>query len=205
MLYNILTNPWVMMVVCAALVFAEMFVVKKWFTNFTNKIKKEKKRRFVNILFGVFTCVVLGYAQMYAARDAFGLTFTIHYAIASAGIASFVYLAIEKIFTESEVNALGKAFCDFVSHSDMFDGELSTEGVIAVARKLFNITNEIDKKEATKEEEAVDKVVKKLNEFLNDGKITSEEKAEADKLIKESGVNLENNSTYEHYKALLSK
>lgn len=205
MLYAFLKNPWVMMVICSAIVFAEMFVVKKWFTGFTGKIKKEKVRRSLNVFFGVITCIALGYAQMYAIKDALKLTFTTHYALASGALASFIYLALEKIFTESEVNALGKAFCDFVSHSDLFDGELSTDGVVAVARKLLNITYEIDKEEATKEEEAVNKVVTKLNEFLNDGRITKEEKAEADKLIKESGVALENNSTYEKYKALLGK
>lgn len=205
MLYTILTNPWVMMVVCSLLVFAEMFVAKRWFTNFTQKIKNEKARRSANLLCGMLTCVVLAYAQMYALVDVFKLTFTLHFALASAGIASFIYLAIEKIFEESEVNALGKAFCDFVSHSDIFDGELTTEGVVAVARKLLNITTEIDKKEASKQEKAVDEVVKKLNEFLNDGKITEDESKEAEKIIKSAGVNLSGHSTYEKYKALLNK
>lgn len=205
MLYEFIANPWVMMVICAAIVFGEMFVAKKWFTSFTVRIRNEKARRGVNVLLGLCTCVVLAYAQMHALLDVFALTFTVHYAVASAGIASFVYLAVEKIFTESEVNALGKAFCDFVSHSDIFDGELTTEGVVAVARKLLNITTEIDKKEAAKEEKAVDEVVKKLNEFLTDGKITDAEKAEAERLIKASGTKLAGNSTYERYKALLDK
>lgn len=205
MLYTILTNPWVMMVICALLVFAEMFVAKNWFTKFTKKIKNEKTRRGLNIVLGLLTCVVLAYAQMYALLDVFKLTFTLHFAIASAGIASFIYLVIEKIFDESEVNALGKAFCDFVSHSDLFEGELTTDGVVAVARKLLNITTEIDKKEATKQEKAVDEVVKKLNEFLNDGKITKEESEEAEKIIKSAGINLSGNTTYEKYKALLNK
>lgn len=203
MLYTIITNPWVMMIVCSALVFCEMFVAKKWFISFTEKIKNEKVRRGANIFLGVCTCMVLAVAQMYALCDMFEMEVYYTLAFAAALIASFIYLVIEKIFTESEVNALGKAFCDFVSHSDLFDGELSNEGVVAVARKLLNITNEIDKKAATKQEAAVEEVVKKLNEFLNDGKITDEERKEAEEMTK--GMNLDGNSTYEKYKALLNK
>ena len=38
-----------------------------------------------------------------------------------------------------------------------------------------------------------------------DGKITDSEKAEADRLIKEVGADIEGNSTYERYKEVLGK
>ena len=159
----------------------------------------------MNVLLGVITCVALASAQMYALCDVFNTVYRWSFVIAAALSATGLYLIIEKIFGESNLVALGKAFCNFVSHSDIFDGELTADGAVAVARKLFNITTEIDKKEIAKEEKAVDEVVKKLNEFLNDGKITDEEKAEAEKLIANCKKGIENNSTYEKYKALLNK
>lgn len=205
MLYSFLTNKWVIMVLCAVLVFFEMFVAKKWFTSFTVKIKKVKAKRAANVALGLVTCVVLAMAQMYALCDVLKTQVYIPHIFAAAGIATLVYLCIEKIFTESEVNAMGKAFRDFVSHSKLFDGELSPEGVMAVAGKLLNITDKIDTEETAKESKAIEEVCAKLNEFLYDGKITADEKAEAEKLIKESGANLEGNSTYEHYKNVLGK
>lgn len=205
MLYTFFTNVWVIMILCAALVFCEMFVAKKWFTSFTAKIDSEKARRGANVALGIFTCLVLAYLQMYALCDVLKVSVYVPHIYAAAGLASLVYLAIEKVFTESEVNALGKAFYDVVSHSDIFEGELTTKGAVEIAKKLFNITNEIDEKEASKQEKAVEKVVKKLSEFLDDGVVTAEEKAEAEKLIRESGVSLEGNSVYEHYNELLNK
>ena len=203
MLYNFFTNRWVIMVLCAALVFCEMFVAKAWFTSFTQKIKNEKARRGANVAFGFLTCVVLSILQMYALCDVLKATVYMPHAYAAAGIATLVYLVIEKIFTESEVNALGKAFRNYVSHSDAFDGELSPEGVVTVARKLLNIADKIDQKEAEKERKTVDEICAKLDKIMEDGIVTKEEQAEADKLI--DGVDLEGNSAYERYKNVLGK
>lgn len=205
MLLNILTNRWVLMAVCLVLVFGEMFIAKKWFTSFTVKIKNAKMKRGVNAILGLITCFVLAAAQMYALCDVLGAVFYWRFVLAAAIGANFLYVVLEKIFGESEVNALGKAFCEFISHSDMFDGNITTDGVVAVAEKLLNITTEIDKKVAIKEAAAIDEVVKRLDGFLADGKVTEEEKKEAEKIIADSGVNFNGNSTYEKYKALLNK
>ena len=204
MLLTILTNRWVLMVVCALATFGLMFPVKNWF-NFTRKIKNVKAKRGVNVVLGIATCVALSAILMYMLCDVLGAVFYWKFVIAAALGATGFYLVLEKVFGESEVNELGKAFYEFISHSDLFDGKLSTDGIIAVAKKLFGITNKIDNKEAEKETKAVDAVVERLSGFLSDGVITDEEKVQADKLIKDSGANLDGNSTYEKYKALLNK
>lgn len=205
MLLEILTNRWVMMVVCMLLVFGEMFIAKKWYISFTKKIPNNKVKRALNVVFGLATCFALAAAQMYALCDVLGGVFLWHFVLAAALGATGLYLILEKIFGESEVNELGRAFCEFISHSDMFDGDLTTDGVVTVAKKLLNITNAIDEKVASKEKKAIDEVVKRLDSFLADGKVTEEEKAEAEKMIAESGYNFTGNSTYERYKALLNK
>lgn len=205
MLLAILTNRWVLMVVCAALVFGEMFLVKKWYTSFTKKITNVKFKRAVNVILGLTTCFVLAMAQMYALCDVLGAVFYWKFVIAATLGATLLYLILEKIFGESEVNALGRAFSEFISHSDMFDGNITTSGMVAVAEKLLDITQGIDEKVAKKEKKAIDEVVKRLDGFLEDGKVTKEEQAEVEKIIKETGVNLDGNSTYEKYKSLLNK
>lgn len=205
MLLEIITNRWVMMVICGLLVFAEMFVAKKWFTSFTVKIKDETARRGVNVLLGMITCFALASAQMYALCDVFKTVYNWAFVIASALGATGLYLIIEKIFGESKLVALGKVFREFISHSDLFDGELTIDGVVAVAKKLHNITIAIDKKEAEKETKAVEGVVERMSQFLVDGKITAEEKAEAEELIKSAGEDFKKTSTYEKYKAMLGE
>ena len=205
MLLTILTNRWVLMVVCTLLTFGEMFVAKNWFVKRTSKITNAKVKRGVNIVLGTLTCFVLAAAQMYALCDVLGADFAWKYVLASTVLATWIYYMLEKVFGESEVNALGKAFSEFISHSDMFDGNLTTDGVTAVAEKLLGITNKIDNEVASKQAKAVDAVVERLSGFLNDGVITDAERAEADKIIAESGVNLNGNSTYEKYRALLNK
>lgn len=204
MLYQFITNKWVIMVICAILVFIEMFVAKKWFTSFTVKIKNAKAKRTINVVLGVATCVALSVLQMVALCDVLKVDVYMPHAYAAALLATCLYLSLEKIL-KSEVEALGEAFQNYVSHSDAFDGELSSGGVMEVARGLFNITNKIDEKEAEKESKTVAEICHKLDKILEDGIVTDAEKAEADKLIAESGADLEGNSTYEKYKAVLNK
>lgn len=204
MLLNLLKTDWILMLVCAACVFGEMFLVKNWFLSFTKKIADARARRGVNVLLGIFTCFVLSAAQMFGFCDVLGVTYSWVWVIAATGIATGVYMIIEKIFGESYVNELGKTFSNFISHSELFDGKITKEGVIAVANQLLAITNKVDVAEASKEAKAIDEVVKRLDGFLADGKITDAERAEATTLIKNSGIDV-TSSTYEKYKALLNK
>ena len=204
MLLEFFKNPWVLMVLCMVGTFGEMFFAKKWFTSFTSKIKNVKAKRGLNVVLGMATCVALSAVQMYTLCDLLGSVYLWTRVIAAAAGATGVYLILEKVFGESEVNELGKAFHDVVSHSELFDGDLSTAGATEIAKKLFAITTEIDKKVAEKETKAIDEVVKKLDSFLMDGVVTEEEKREAQRLVSANGVALEE-SAYEKYKALLSK
>lgn len=204
MLLAILTNRWVLTVVCALLVFGEMFLVKKWFTSFTSKIKNVKVKSGINVILGLITCFALSAAQMYALCDVLGAVFAWKWVMAATLGATLVYLILEKIFGNAVVNELGKVFANYISHSDMFDGKITEKGVVAVAEKLLNKVNKIDTAIAAKEAKAIDEVVKRLDGFLEDGKITEEEKVEATELIHNNNIDV-NNSTYEKYRALLNK
>lgn len=189
MLYEFFKLPLVMMFVCAVLVFAEMFLAKKWYTTFTKKIDSVKGRRGANLLLGIATCLVLALSQMAALCDVFGIAWLWQYAIASAFIATGLYIALEKVFGESEVNAIGKIFCDVISHSTEFDGNITHSGMVDVAHKMSSLVNGIDTKKGEKQTTAIDKVVAKLDSFLADGNITADEKAEAKKIVAEAGIN----------------
>lgn len=188
MLYEFIKQPLVMMFVCAFLVFAEMFLVKKWYTTLTKNIDSVKARRGANLVLGIFTCLVLALSQMAALCDVFGIAWLWHYAIASAFIATFLYIALEKVFGESEVNAIGKIFCEVISHSTQFDGNITHSGMVDVAHKMSAVINGIDEAKAKKETSAIDNVVAKLDSFLADGEITTDEKAQAKKLVADAGI-----------------
>ena len=188
MLFEFIKQPLVMMFVCALLVFAEMFLAKKWFTSFTKKIESVKARRGANVLLGIFTCLVLALSQMAALCDVFAIEWLWQFAIASAFIATFIYIVLEKIFGESEVNEVGKIFCEVISHSNQFDGNITKSGMVDVAHKMFAVINDIDKAVAAKQTKAIDDVVARLDAFLADGKVTAEEKAEAQKLVADNGI-----------------
>lgn len=205
MLLNLLKTDWILALVCAACVFTEMFLVKKWFTSFTQNIKDARARRGANVILGIFTCFVLSAAQLFGFCDVLGVAYSWVWVIVSTGVATFIYWGIEKVFGDAYVNELGKTFSNFISHSELFDGKITKEGVISVANQLLAITNKVDVAEATKEAKAIDEVVKRLDGFLADGKITDAERAETERIIKASGVNLNGNSTYEKYKALINK
>lgn len=204
MLLNIFTNRWVLMVVCALLTFGLMFPVKKWFTSWTGKIANVKAKTAVNVVLGLITCFVLAATLMWALCDVFGAVFYWRFVIASTLGATLIYLILEKIFGNAVVNKLGKDFANFISHSDMFDGKITDAGAIAVAEKLFERVNKIDKAVAEKEGKAIDEVVKRLDGFLSDGKVTDEEKAVATELINKHGIDV-SSSTYEKYRELLGK
>lgn len=188
MLYDFIKQPLVMMFVCALLVFAEMFLVKKWYTTLTKKIDSVKARRGANLVLGIFTCLVLSLSQMAALCDVFGIAWLWQFAIASAFVATFIYIALEKVFGESEVNAIGKIFCEVISHSTQFDGNITHSGMVDVAHKMSAVINGIDEAKAKKETTAIDNVVAKLDSFLADGEITAHEKAEAKKLVADAGI-----------------
>lgn len=188
MLFEIIKQPLVMMAVCALLVFGEMFIAKKWFTSFTKNIQSAKARRGANLGLGIVTSVGLALSQMAALCDVFGIAWLWHFAIASGFIATFIYIALEKVFGESEVNEIGKIFCNIISHSDQFDGNITHKGMVDVAHKMFAVVNKKDETAKAKETKVIDSVVAKLDAFLSDGTVTDEEKAEAKKLVEDAGI-----------------
>jgi hypothetical protein len=188
MIYEFIKQPLVMMFVCALLVFAEMFLAKKWYTTLTKKIDSVKGRRGANLVLGILTCLVLALSQMAALCDVFGIAWLWGYAIASAFIATFIYIALEKVFGESEVNEIGKIFCEVISHSTKFDGNITHSGMVDVAHKMSAVINGIDEATAKKQTNAIDDVVARLDAFLADGKVTADEKAEAQKIVAEAGI-----------------
>lgn len=188
MLYEFIKQPIVMMFVCALLVFAEMFLVKKWYTTLTKNIDSIKARRGANLVLGIFTCLVLALSQMAALCDVFKIAFLWQFAIASAFVATFIYIALEKVFGESEVNEIGKIFCQVISHSAKFDGNITHSGMVDVAHKMSAVISAIDNAKAQKETNAIDDVVSRLDAFMADGDITADEKAEAKRIVAEAGI-----------------
>lgn len=198
------TNRWVLMVLCALGTFGLMFPVKKWFTSWTYKIKNVKAKTALNIFLGIITCFVLAAGLMWALCDTFGGTFYWRFVIAAALGATGLYWALEKIFGNAVVNKVGSDFAKFISLSDMFEGKITEEGLIAVAENLFAKVSKIDKAVAERERKAIEELDKTLDGFLADGKVTEEEKAQATELVNAHGIDV-NSSTYEKYRVLLNK
>lgn len=206
MIMELMANRWVLYVVCTLLVFAEMFFAKKWYTTVTVKIKDAKVKTFTNLVLGVLTCVALAAVQMWALCDVFGGTFYWHFVVAAGLSSTAIYLAFEKVFGNATANKLGEMFRSLVSHSDIFDGEISPSGAVKVAERIQDVVAKIDEKEAEKEDKAIAEIVSRLDAFLEDGKITVEEKENADKFLKDySADDLKGNPTYEKYLELLNQ
>lgn len=205
MILDWLANRWFQLGLVTLLTFAAMYGAKYWFVSFTRKIKNVKARRGLNVLFGVGTSFVLAAIELYAFTDIFGGTFTWTFATAAALGATGLYLIIEKVFGESVANEVGKAFCEFVSRSDLFDGKLSAQGAVDVAKKLLGKVDIVDKKEAAKEKKAIDEVLKKLDGFIADGEVTEAERAEADKILENAHADVLASSTYAKYQELLKQ
>lgn len=193
MLYELIKQPLVLMFVCAFLVFAELCIAKKaapkiWFTNLTKNIPSPEVRRGVNFVIGVVISVGLALGEMAMICDVLGMAWLWHFAIASGFIATFVYIVIEKIWGESKANELGKIFCEVISHSSEFDGNITEAGKRELAKKIANSIKTLDKAIADKETHAIDNVVAKLDEFMADGNVTEAERAEAKKLVANAGI-----------------
>lgn len=195
-------NPYIFTALVLLGVFFEMFAAKKLYIGFTSKIKNEKARRGLNVFFGLTVCFILAYGQMYVLTNLIGAAFAVKHVAAAALGATGLYLVLEKVFTDSEMTAIGKVFCDIVSRSDMFDGEITPDGVASTLTNMLSIVQNKDAEKAALEKKAVDDVTARLDEFLADGKVTLEEKKAAQKLVEESGVTL-SGSTRAKYEALL--
>lgn len=200
-----LKNPYVSGFFCTVFVFIEMFGAKKWFTSWTVKIKNETVRTGLNLVLGVITSFALAAADLYLYSEFLGARFIWNFVFSASAGATLIYLALEKVFGNAKVTALGKVFSNFISHSDLFDGKLTSEGMVSVANKLLDVTRDLDKKEAAKEEKAINQAVELLKGFVVDGKITEEEKAEANKIIAQHSEQLKGNPTYERYQQLLNQ
>lgn len=203
MLLEFVKQPLVLMFICALLVFGEMFIAKKWYTNLTKKIEKAKARRGINLILGIVTSLGLSLSQMAALCDVLAIEWLWQFAIASAFVATFIYIALEKVFGESEVNEIGKTFCEVISHSAQFDGDISHKGMVAVANKMLTVVHKVDEAVAEKETKAIDDVVARLDSFLADGRVTEQEKAEARKLVANAGI--DDATLLAKYSALLNK
>ena len=206
MIMELMANRWVLYVVCTLLVFAEMFFAKKWYKPFTEKFKNAKVKTATNLILGVFTCIALAAVQMWALCDVFKGVFYWHFVVAAGISATGIYLCFEKVFGNAETTKLGETFRSVVSHSNLFDGEISASGAVKVAEKLHSVVAEIDHKEAEKEDKAIKEVVSRLDAFLKDGKITVDEKETVDKVLENySPADLKGNPTYERYLQLLNQ
>lgn len=205
MIIDFISNPWIIAAIATVCVFFEMFFAKKWFIAFTKNMKSAKARRGFNVILGILTCISLASAQTFALCDVLGVVFAWKWAIAAGLASTLIYLILEKVFTDSELKELGEAFRDLVSHSDMFDGDLSKDGVIRVAQGIFEITSRIDDEVASKESKTIDAVTQKLEEFIKDGNVSESEKEQAAALVKKYGSALTSTSTYEKYLSLLNK
>lgn len=200
-----LANRWFQLFLVTLFTFAAMYGAKYWFISFTKKITSAKARRALNLVLGVFTSLLIAAIELYVFTDIFGGTFTWTFVVAAALGATGLYLVIEKVFGESVANEVGKAFCEFISRSDMFDGKLSVEGAVDVAKQLLGKVDIVDKKEASKEKKAIDEVIKKLDGFIADGEVTEAEKAEAEKLLACAHDSVYTSSTYAKYQQLLNQ
>ena len=203
MIRELIATPIVLSIVVMLLTFGEMFIAKKWFTSFTVKMANPVARRGVNLIAGVATAVILAYAQIFAVCDWFNITLAV-WTVFVAGLgATGMYLALEKVFGEAKVNELGKTMVNVLSHSKLFDGDLSVEGATKFTKKLLNVVDAIDKEVARQQDVAVDKAVNALEDFVKDGKITKEEQTKAEALL--NNVNLDGHDVYKRYQALLNK
>ena len=195
-------NPYVFTALVLLGVFFEMFAAKKLYVGFTSTIKNEKTRRGLNVFFGLVVCTILGYGQMYVLTNLIGATFAVKHVFAASLGATLLYLVLEKVFTDSEMTAIGKVFCDIISRSDMFDGEITPDGVAGTLTNMLSIVQAKDAEKAAQEKKAVDEVAARLDAFLADGKVTAAEKEEAKKLVEMAGTTL-STSTRAKYEALL--
>jgi cytochrome c556 len=178
MLFELIKQPLVMMFVCAIGVFGIMYGAKHSFLWLTKKIKTERYRKVANMVLGVATCLEVAFGLMWVLCDACGIAYLWQFAIGSAFIANYVYIVLEKYFG-ADVEAIGKIVKDIFTHSDLFDGTITAQGVAHFVEKTTNMLKQSDEKVASKETKAIDEVVAKFDAFLADGKVTEEEKAEA--------------------------
>lgn len=196
------SNPYVFTALVLLGVFFEMFAAKKLYVGFTSTIKNEKARRGLNLFFGLVVCFILAYSQMYVFTNLISAEFGLKHVAAAACGATLLYLALEKVFTDSEMTAIGKVFCDIISRSDLFDGEITPDGVAGTLTNMLAIVQTKDAEKAAQEKKAVDEVAARLDAFLADGKVTVEEKEAAKKMVESCNTPL-SGSTRAKYEALL--
>lgn len=200
MIYALVTNPIVLMVLCGFATFGIMFGAKYLYIGKTKKIKDEKVRRAVNLILGVISSVEISLTVMWFACDVLKISYLWHFAIASGFIATLLYLALEKVLG-SEADAAGKVIIDFLSHSTLFEGKLSKDGAYSFIKQIATSIAKVENAKKQKEQNAVDGIAAKLDEFLSDGNITEDEKQKAKQLVEESGIAA--SVFYDKYSALL--
>lgn len=200
MIYTIVTNPIVLMVLCAFATFGLMFAAKHLYLPQTKKIQNEKVRRTVNIAVGTATSVEIALIVMWAACDMLKIGYLWNFAIGSGFIATLLYLGLEKVLG-AEADAAGKVILDFLSHSAMFEGKLSKEGAYSFIQQIATSIAKVENAKKQKEQNAVNDVASRLDHFLSDGIVTDEEKREAKRIVEEAGVDV--SAFYDKYSALL--
>ena len=141
---------------------------------------------------------------MWLLCDYFGGTFYWKFVFAAALTATGLYLGYEKVFKNADFTAIGKVVSDVLSHSTLFNGNVSKKGLVVFKEQLASVVKDIDSKESSKEDKAVEEAVAKFSAFLADGKVSEEEKAQAEKLLTEHEA-LKNNPTVAKYYELLNR
>ena len=204
MIQALFTNRWFLYLFCTASVFAAMFGVKFLFVKKTAKIQNEKVRTSVNLVIGVVLSSLISAIEMWLLCDYFGGTFYWKFVFAAALTATGLYLGYEKVFKNADFTAIGKVVSDVLSHSTLFNGNVSKKGLVVFKEQLASVVKDIDSKESSKEDKAVEEAVAKFSAFLADGKVSEEEKAQAEKLLTEHEA-LKNNPTVAKYYELLNR
>ena len=83
--------------------------------DFTPKISNASLRKGVNLLLGMVTSFSLALAEMWIICDTVGAALNWFYVgLVTLGV-TFAYLALEKVFTDAEIDAFGKSLVEMLS------------------------------------------------------------------------------------------
>lgn len=204
--FTVLTHPAGIIATVSVIVFAEMFIAKKWFLTFTPKISNVSLRKGVNLLLGMVTSFSLALAEMWIICDTVGSALNWFYVgLVTLGV-TFAYLALEKVFTDAEIDAFGKSLVEMLSKSKKFEGKLTGQHIAHITNEFVKFTTGIDntakEKVKTEKDKVADDVIAKISAIVADGEVTAEEKAEADKLL--AGKTYPANDVFAKYEHIIN-
>lgn len=205
--FDVLRHPAGILAVTSLLVFAEMFIAKKWFLTFTPKIPNATVRKGVNLVLGMVTSFALASAEMWVICDGVGMPLNWYYVVLVTLGVTLAYLALEKVFTNAQIDALGKSIVDLLSKSKKFEGKLTGTHIAHIANEFVKFTTGIETaakdKVKSEKDKVADDVIAKISAIVADGTVTEEEKAEADKLL--AGKELPENDIFAKYESIINQ